>query len=47
MFPSGLKDGEVLDYDGDRISEEIVTWALYMLAEHIPPPELVEVKFFK
>lgn len=45
MFPGGKKDGESSDYDGGRTSSDIVTWALDKLAENVPPPEVVQVRF--
>ncbi|ESO13028.1 hypothetical protein HELRODRAFT_63467, partial [Helobdella robusta] len=43
MFPSGKKDGEVVDFDGGRTANDIVNWALDKLAENIPPPEVLEL----
>ncbi|KAL5018533.1 hypothetical protein ScPMuIL_004255 [Solemya velum] len=43
MFPSGKKDGDVVDYDGGRTSSDIVSWSKDKLAANIPPPEVVQV----
>lgn len=45
MFPSGKKDGEAMEYDGGRTSSDIVSWATEKLAENLPPPEVVQVRY--
>ncbi|XP_001602967.1 protein disulfide-isomerase A6 homolog [Nasonia vitripennis] len=43
-FAPGKKDSDsVSDYDGGRISSDIVTWALDKLAENVPAPELTQI----
>lgn len=43
MFPSGKKDGDVVEYDGGRKAPDIVSWSKDKLAANIPPPEVVQV----
>lgn len=45
MFSAGKKDGEASEYDGGRTASDIVAWALDKLAENVPPPEIVQVRF--
>lgn len=44
MFPAGEKDGDAVDYNGGRTSDDIVTWALEKVAENVPAPEVLEVR---
>ena len=44
MFPAGKKDGEVVEYDGGRTSNDIVAWALDKGSENITPPKIYEVR---
>lgn len=43
MFPAGKKDGESVDFDGGRTSDDIVAWAVDKLAENILAPDVTEV----
>lgn len=43
MFPAGKKDGESVEFDGGRTSDDIVAWALDKLAENVPAPDVTEV----
>lgn len=43
-FPVGKKDpDQILDYNGGRTSNNVINWALDMLAENIPSPEVIQV----
>lgn len=43
MFPAGKKDGETVEFDGGRTSDDIVAWALDKLAENVPAPDVKEL----
>lgn len=43
MFPAGKKDGESVEFDGGRTSDDIVAWALDKLAENVPAPDVTEL----
>lgn len=34
-----------MEYDGGRTSSDIVSWATEKLAENLPPPEVVQVRY--
>jgi protein disulfide-isomerase A6 len=44
MFPPGKKDeSDAVDYDGGRMSDDIVNWTVDKLAENVPAPEPIEL----
>lgn len=47
LFKSGHKGQDsVEDYNGGRTSSDIVSFALEKLAENVPAPEIVQVRFY-
>lgn len=46
-FPPGKKDASsASEYSGGRTGSEIVSWALEMLSENVPAPEVKQVFLF-
>jgi protein disulfide-isomerase A6 len=46
-FPPGMKDASsASEYSGGRTGSDIVNWALDMLAENVPAPEVKQVFLF-
>jgi hypothetical protein len=46
-FPSGKKDASsASEYSGGRTGSDIVNWALELLAENVPAPEVKQVFLF-
>lgn len=46
MFAAGKKTSDsVEDYNGGRTSSDIVSWALDKVAENVPAPEIIQVRY--